>query len=226
MAYRAVLERWKSENMLYVCELPGCLISASSVDIAIAAAPNAIRDYLRWAAAHEIPLESKSIELSVVEEGQPILDGIGPIFSSDSHAPDEHEFDTALMICRAALEDLISLYQEADARQQVYKFQPEEWSAREIMEHIARTDLWYATRLRSPYEPSFTFDPPEDVIDAARYSQSHVEDMMREVFYNGRSARFERDYEDWTLRKLIRRRAGHLREHYPQLLLAVRQRIK
>ncbi len=226
MAYRAVLERWKTANVLYINDLPGCTVRASSLDIAIAAAPEAISAYFRWAKAHHITIENQSLDLAVVEEGQPLMDGVGPFFSSDAHPMTEAEYNLALQVCQAALEDLISLYEQADETQRVYKYSPDEWSARDILAQVARTDLWYATRLRSLFDRQPDFDPPLDPIEAARYASANVEDVLRHVFYNARNSRFETDFEEWTLRKLLRRRAGHLREHYPQMLLAVRQRIK
>lgn len=226
MAYRAVLERWKTENILYINDLPGCTVKASTVDIAIAAAPEAISAYFRWAAARHIPLGEKSLELAVVEEGKPLMDGIGPFFSTDSHPLDDAEYALALQVSKAALEDLVNLYEQVDEAQRVYKYLPHEWSARDILSHITQTDLWYATRLRSMFDRKPDFDPPSDPIEAARYANAHVEDVMREVFYTSRGGRFEVEFEEWTLRKLIRRRVGHLREHYPQMLLAVRQRAK
>jgi len=226
MAYRAVLERWKTENVLYINDLPGCTVKASSLDIAIAAAPEAMNAYFRWAKAHHITIENQSLELAVVEEGQPLMEGVGPFFSSDAHPLDESEYNLALQVCKAALEDLITLYEQADEAQRVYKYLPHEWSARDILAHIAKTDLWYATRLRSMFDRKPDFDPPLDPVEAVRYASANVEDVLRDVFYNARSSRFENDFEEWTLRKLFRRRAGHLREHFPQMLLAVRQRAK
>lgn len=226
MAYRAVLERWKTENILYINDLPGCAIKASTVDIAMAAAPEAMAAYFRWAAAHHIALGEKSLDLAVVEEGRPLMEGVGPFFSTDSHPLDEADYARGVQVIKAALDDLVTLYQQADEPQRTYKFLPHEWSARDVLMHIVETDLWYATRLRSMFDRKPDFDPPADPVEAVAYAHAHVEDVMREVFYNGRNNRFENDFEEWTLRKLIRRRAAHLREHYPQMLLAVRQRAK
>lgn len=226
MPYRAVLERWKTENILYINDLPGCTVKASNVDIVMAAAPDAISAYFRWATAHHILLGEKSLELAVVEEGRPLMEGVGPFFSTDSHPLEEADYLRGVQVMNAALGDLITLYEQADEHQRTYKFLPHEWSARDVLKHIVETDLWYATRLRSMFDRKPDFDPPADPIEAARYAHDRVEDVMRDAFYNARASRFESEFEEWTLRKLIRRRAAHLREHYPQMLLAVRQRAK
>lgn len=226
MPYRAVLERWKTENILYINDLPGCMVKASTVDIVMAAAPEAMAAYFRWAIAHHIALGEKSLDLAVVEEGRPLMEGVGPFFSTDAHPLEEADFTRGVQVIRAALGDLLALYEQADEHQRTYKFLPHEWSARDVLMHIVETDLWYATRLRSMFDRKPDFDPPTDPIEAVHYANAHVDDVMRDVFYNGRNGRFENDFEEWTLRKLIRRRAAHLREHYPQMLLAVRQRVK
>jgi predicted RNase H-like HicB family nuclease len=226
MALRAVIERWSAENILYVCELPGCIVSARSLDTALAAAPDAIRAYVRWARAHVIILPPlNGTELTVVEEGTPAPRGIGPFFSTDNGTLNQTEFDLAVQVCHAALSDLIALYQEADERQQMFKRSDSEWSAFEIMQHVAAMDLWYSTRTLSRYveEPAYTL--PRDAIDAVKFAAECADFTLRDVFEHRRGAKFERDDEEWSLLKLIRRRAGHLREHYPQLLLAVRQRM-
>lgn len=226
MALRAVIERWSSENILYVCELPGCIVSARALDTALAAAPDAIRTYIRWAHTRGITLPPlDGVALTVVEEGTSAQRGIGPFFSADNGVVTAPDFERALAVCRAARDDLIALYQQADERQRVFKRSDDEWSAFEIMQHVAAMDLWYSTRTLSRYveEPVYTL--PRDAIDAVKFAAECAEFTLRDVYEHRPGARFERDDEEWSLVKLIRRRAGHLREHYPQLLLAVRQRM-
>lgn len=226
MAYRAVLERWDAESMLFVCELPGCVVSASTVETVLTAAPGVIYDYLRWARARGIkfPAQDK-MDLSVIEEGQAVMPGVGPFFAADLGMIEDDEFERAIAVCKTAINDLIRIFEEADERQQNYKASETEWSPREIMQHLAAMEIWYSTRPESGLSKQNGYEMPADPVEALKFASECANFSMREVFEKRRNHKFERDYEEWSLIKMIRRRAGHLREHYPQLLLAVRQRI-
>lgn len=226
MLYRAVLERWQTDNRLYVCDLPGCHFVARTVDVVMAGAQNAIRDYFRWARSHQLSLKGDSaVELSIIEEGHAQAGDIGPFFSSDLIALSADELALSFAISTAALGDVVRLYQEAGHSQRFYKHTPDELSADDILRHVARSDLWYATRLYNGYKPPSPPPLPEDSVAAVWFASDYVNQRLMEVFENGRSRKYEADFEEWSLTKVIRRRTAHLREHYPRMLLAVRQRM-
>lgn len=225
MSYRAVIERWNDRQIAYVCELPGCRVTASTVDTTLAALESAIPDYIRWLEGYRIPYKTQgSPELGVVEE-LTAEDGVGPFFSTDLQPPSFDEFEFALVVAAGARDDLIRLYAEASIPQRSYKHTPDEWSADEILMHIAERDLWYASRLETQFSEAVAPELPDAPLEAVIIAAIYVEQRMQYVFDIARSHKFEHGAEEWSLSKVIRRRTGHLRHHYPQLLLAVRQRM-
>lgn len=225
MAYRAVIERWDNRQVAYVCELPGCRVTASTVETALAALESAIPDHLRWLDMYRIFYKRhNSYELSVVEEST-AENGISPFFSTDLQPPGDDEFEFALVTAAGARDDLIRMYAEASIPQRSYKHKPEEWSANEILLHIAERDLWYASRLETEFSESRPPELPDAPLEALIIAAIYVEQRMEYVFDIARSHKFEHGAEEWSLSKVIRRRTGHLRHHYPQLLRAVRQRM-
>lgn len=224
MAYHGLIERWRSETLIYVYELPGFVAIAADTETALEHLPNAVNVHLRWLDAHGLPYQPGTV--TTFEEGVATDTGIGPFFQLDAGSPSLTLLENAEAIGRAALDDLIVLYEEASAEQRAYKFKPDEWSAAEIVRHIAEMDVWYSTRLSLRVTQDFNaVELPADPIAALHFASTLVEERLQQIYDPHRSLKYDADEEDWSLAKVMRRRTAHLREHYPQLLRAVRQRM-
>lgn len=225
MSFRAVIERRADQRLVYVSDLPGCWVSAHSVEVAVAAAEAAIPDYMRWLRAHHIDVpHDGDLELGILEEGE-YQGRIGPFFSTDLHAPNEEQFELALVVGAAARDDLVQLYLEASPQQQVYKYSAAEHSPRDILFEVAERDIWFAQRLEDIFTRTPKITLGEDPVEAVMSACIHIEYRMKHVFDLAASRKFERDGEDWSLTKVIRRRTAYLRQRHADMLLAVRQRI-
>lgn len=227
MSDRGLIERWPNKYRLYLPQLPGFRLERPTVKALMTGAQLAIADHQSWMQRHELPTpEIHPREIKVFEEAEATNTICGPILHNDLYAPGEALFHLALQVGIASCKDLLTLYAEADDRQKVYKFSPDENSVNETLTDIAMRIVWFSTRLENPRRQDTPVDLPEDPAYALEFSQKVFEVRMRVKYTPGQSQKNSLDDEDWTLRKVLRIQTAYLRyEAFPELLRAVRQRI-
>jgi len=207
MRYPAVIEVWSSETLLFVPDLPGFQVNATSPDDAVRLAPTRLLAFLEWISELElITLPSDGADIEVVEtlraEG-----GAGPLFAEDERTPDEDQVELALAVARGEVSDIVELVSDLSEAGMA--------EARQVLTHLSEMDLWYAGRLRVDTTASTAVaDPIETLVQSA----SDVEEAVDRRVELGPDGVWEVDGERWSLAKVLRRRTGHLREHLPELI--------
>ncbi len=218
MQFHALIEEWPDESMAYFRELPGCFSSASTTEEALQAAPAAIERYFRWLKENDIVLIEEVVNpVSVVlAERLGDLGDVGPLFAADRAAPTDLEIDNALNVAATARALIIELVSEVPSHLRDQVLAPGSWSLTQHLEHIMESETWYISRLAEDSEP----EPPVPPMSADDISMKLFENAMdyeiilRELALDQSTQVFVHEGEEWTAAKVLRRMAGHLREHY------------
>lgn len=214
MQYNALVEQWPGETMIYFRQLPGCLFTAQTFEEAIAATPAAIARHIRWLKANEL-IEEIDNDISVVVTERIAAENKGPRFEAELAPPNDEEIDMALNVAGMARAELLDLYESASAEQRDRIPAPGDWSITEHLRHIIESELWYVSRLSdSPREKPLSELSPEITValfDVGMDSELALRNLSKEQ----RTRIFTHEGEEWTAAKVLRRLAGHLREHYP-----------
>ena len=207
MRYPAVIEVWSKETLLFVPDLPGFQVNATSPDAAIRVAPTRLLAFLEWISELDlITLPTDGADIEVVETLRADGDA-GPLFAADERTPNEEEVELALAVARGEVSDVVDLVSDLGEAGMA--------EARRMLTHLSEMDLWYADRLRVDTTPSTAVtDPIETLVQAA----SDVEAAIDRRVELGPDGVWEVDGERWSLAKILRRRTGHLREHLPELI--------
>jgi hypothetical protein len=218
VTFRALIEQWTSETLVFFDGWPGCFVSAATPEEATAAAPAAVTHHLAWLAARGLPTPAgPAPEIELAEHLRPRPGTRGLRFDADLVAPTDEALERALAVGALACADLIGIHDRAGPERRGRSTPP---GARELdrslsdqLRHLAELDLAYVANL-SDGQPT-TIVLPADPAEALRTSNRHVEKTLRTLPVSLRSQLFVRDGEEWTAAKVVRRRTGHLFEHYP-----------
>ncbi len=224
MHYRALVEEWDDETLVFVRELPGFFVSARTGDAAMHAAQDAIDPYFDWLGAHQLPLPfadpaARSAVRIGMGEWLPAsyeLEGVGPLFKADLQAPTPQELDYALRVADAARADLVRVCQRMSPEAQTSIADADGWSIEDHLAHLARVELWYVAALNDGRMPTARL--MDDPVEALQYSGEYAARRLRTLSSEQLGQVFTRDGEQWTAAKVLRRMIAHLREHYPLLL--------
>jgi hypothetical protein len=218
--FHALVEQWRSETLVFFDGWPGCFVSAPAPEEALAAAPAAVADHLAWLAGHGLPVPADGITgVEVAEHLRPRPGVRGLRFEADVAPPSQAGLEHALEVGALACADLIDLYEHAGPRQRLEATPP---GVREVdksiadqLRHIAALDLTYVATLSDRRTAGADVELPDDPAESLRVSDRHVAATLRDLPASLRSRVFVRDGEEWTVAKVIRRRTGHLFEHFP-----------
>jgi hypothetical protein len=218
--YHALVEQWRSETLVFFDGWPGCFASAPVLEEAVAAAPAAVADHLLWLADHGLPVPVDGItSVEVAEHLRPRPGVKGLRFDADLAPPSEAHLEHALTVGALACADLIDVYEHAGPRRRLQTTPPGvqelHKSIADQLRHIAALDLTYVATLSDRQTAGAAIELPDDPAESLRLSNQHVAATLRNLPASLRSRVFLRDGEEWTVAKVIRRRTGHLFEHYP-----------
>ncbi len=205
MSLPAIAEVWASETIVYVPSLPGFQVNGPALDVAFEAAYDRIDGFCQWLVEGEIlPAIPESTELDLIQTLH--ADGEhGPLFDSDREPADEEHRELGLTTGRAALSDLLFVLDDIDGDCR--------HRAERVLRHVAELDRWYATRV-APASGS----PFAALEDELVQSASLLEETIDGIPDSRTRETWTIDGEEWSVRKVLRRRTGHLREHLPELL--------
>jgi hypothetical protein len=214
---RALIEQWPRETLVFFDGWPGCFVSAATPAEAMAAVPAAVAEHRAWLTAHGLAPVDEVAGVEVAEHFRPEAGAKGLRFSADLVPPGDADLERALGIGALACADLIDLFERAGPEQRARTVPPGvhelDKSITDQLRHLAELDLVYAATL-SDRQPA-TVELPADPAGALRTSDQHVAATLRTLPTSLRSRRFVRDGEEWTAAKVVRRRTGHLFEHFP-----------
>jgi predicted RNase H-like HicB family nuclease/rubrerythrin len=217
MQFHALIEERPGESLAYFRELPGCLSSAPTTEGAMQAAPEVVEYYFRWLKENGIVLFESvdSLQVVLAERLSRVNAASRPLFAADRAAPDDQEIDNALNVAATARALIIELATGVPAplREQIPPSGG--WSLTGHLRHVMEQETWYVSRLlEQPGE-----EQPATLMDADTISMQIFENAMdyelllRELTAEQRSRVLLHKGEEWTAAKVLRRMAGHLREH-------------
>jgi predicted RNase H-like HicB family nuclease len=217
VTFRALIEQWGRETLVFFDGWPGCFVSAATLEEAMAAAPAAVTDHLAWLTVHGLGPFDTVARVEIAEHLRPQPGARGLRFDADQMPPSDEDLERALKIGALACAELIDHFERAGPQRRDQAVAP---GAHEIakspadqLRHLAELDLVYAATL-SDRRPA-AVELPSDPTEALRTSHRHVAARLRALPASLRSRRFVHDGEEWTAAKVVRRRTGHLFEHYP-----------
>jgi predicted RNase H-like HicB family nuclease len=215
--FRALIEQWGRETLVFFDGWPGCFVSAATPEEAMAAAPAAVAEHLAWLTARGLGPFGTAARVEVAEHLRPQPGARGLRFSADLVPPSDEDLERALKIGALACAELIDRFERAGPQRRDGAVGP---GAHELakspadqLRHLAELDVVYAATL-SDRRPAAVELPP-DPAEALKTSDRHVAATLRALPASLRSRRFVHDGEEWTAAKVLRRRTGHLFEHYP-----------
>ncbi|MFN8559604.1 MAG: type II toxin-antitoxin system HicB family antitoxin [Dehalococcoidia bacterium] len=221
MLYHAYLE----EDVSGICaahvpDLAGCLAAGATREAALAALPDAVRAYLSWCGAHGDPLpDDGAVEVAVAEVARGyrpwLRGGANALFSVDRAPLGDAELRTYLRRMGYARFDLLALLRLVPPAA-LDTVPPDGGdTVRQIVTHIADTELWYASRIG--HRPTA---PGDDIMHRLVDERARVVEAIlrlaprqRDLVYVPTEQRSEDPEEAWTLRKVLRRLLEHELEH-------------
>ncbi len=220
--YSALVEEWGAETLLFMRELPGCFASAPTVAEAVAGADATVARYLGWATALGLTVPGDgTVAVAVAEHIAPHPGEDGILFTADREAPTQGHIDLALRVGALLCAELIGLYQGASHERRARTLAPGTDQLHQAipaqLRHIAALDLAYIAPLSAPAGVAPDGALPADPAEALTASNRQVEAVVRGVPAEARARVFTEDGELWTVAKVLRRRTGHLSEHYPSI---------
>jgi hypothetical protein len=171
---------------------------------------------LAWLDAHDLPRpEGSGPEVRVAEEMAATAQGGGPLFHDDRQPMRLEEIEAVHRVGSAAVADLLALWERASEwERRTRSARQAGWTPSEILRHVAESDRWYAARL-SPDVSGMAL--PDDPAEAIRRADRAFIGVVRAWWSVWGETVVEREGEQWTVRKVLRRRTAHLREHAQQL---------
>lgn len=219
MQFHALVEEWPDESMAYFRELPGCFSAASTTEAALRAAPETIENYFRWLKENGITLfeeEVKPISVVLKEHLSSANGETGPLFAADRPAPDDLEIDNSLNVAATARALIIELVANVPAELRERPSPAGGWSLTQHLQHIMESETWYVSRLleHPEDEPPTTLTDPDDISMKIFENAMDYEIVLRELTLEQRVRILTHGGEEWSAAKVLRRMAGHLREHY------------
>lgn len=219
MQFRALVEEWPGESMAYFRELPGCFSTAPTTEAALQAAPLAIGKYFRWLKENGIVLFDEEVNPVSVMLAERLsgLENAGPLFIADRAAPSDQEIDNALNVAATTRALIIELVATVPAHLYDKVHTPGGWSLTQHLRHLMENETFYVSRLEeNPAPPQSATSMDADDLSLKIFENAmDYEIILSELTPAQRVRVFVHDGEEWTAAKVLRRMAGHLREHYP-----------
>jgi predicted RNase H-like HicB family nuclease len=210
---------------IFLPQLPGCWIFGKTKESARRKIHWAIGGWCRWARGHGEKLSWTAEEISVIESElltvtyNPVQAGKPePLFWSEVQTVGPEDIRWAKRLMAYAREDLLRLVE--DLRPEALDWQPPDHprSIRNCLDHIARVEWWYLTRL----EVELSEELPEDVFELLRVTREMVWHGLDELPAEKYGGVFQpKKYVSsegticnlWTARKVLRRFVDHERLH-------------
>ena len=208
-------------SLIWVLALPGCVSYGEAPEQAISRAPQVAQAYIDWLRSHgeavPIPIElehepSEVFHVSILEDYE-----INAIFSPDFGAPSAEELARCLRWMDYSRQDLLRLVRDLPAQLLDEKPDPNRWSIREILHHVARAEVWYITRLSS--DPSQTARPayPQETFALLQTTRAWAIQQLQYLPSDVGKQIFTLAGEVWTLKKVLRRFLYHEAYHRQQI---------
>ncbi len=196
--------------LAHVPELIGCVARGKTKEQAIEKIRDAISAYLALLRNRgiRVPSTSEPIELDVTETEALTLD-------PDYRPMSDQELDDLWHLQNASRELLLETLSEMPSGSLNWRQDPQSWSVRNVLEHMARADVWYASRLEE--------NAMAELLWRMAASRELVMTQLHNLPSDARGRVTRHSDEDWTPRKVARRMLEHEQEHLQQVREILKQ---
>lgn len=190
--------------LAHVPELMGCVARGKTKEEAIQRTREAVSAYLALLRHRgiSVPSAAEPIELDVKETEALTLD-------ADYASMSDQELDDLWHVQSASRESLLETLSEMPSSSLNWRHDPQSWSVRNVLEHMARADIWYASRLEEAGFSELTW--------RLAATRELVMNQLHNLPGDARGRVTKHDGEDWTPRKVARRMLEHEQEHLQQI---------
>lgn len=222
MQFNALVEEWPGTSIVFFRELPGCFASGATTEAALQATPAAIEQYFRWLKANDLSIVEEDIHpvnVVLAEKSKSREQASGPLFAADQAAPNEQEINNALNIAATLRALVIEIVANAPAHSLEQPVSPGEWSLLQHLQHIAKQENWYISRLQEhpAAQPGVTELSADDLTMKIFEDAMDNEIILRDLTQEQCTGTFSHENEEWTAAKVLRRQTAHLYEHFLQM---------
>lgn len=210
--YRLLVESWSKEHIAFCRELLGFQLSAPSTEALEERAPAAILKHLDWLRAGGQALPAEAVRALIVERVERDPRGIMPHFAADVRPMTRAELGIAQRVDERSQQELFEIYRRHGPDRAVATQAFGDLTLGALLVQVAELDNWYLTCLTGVSGIALPADPPQAIVSADRHFRTQalrLSDAFHDVVEIA-------DGEAWTFAKMIRRRTGHFREHFPE----------
>jgi hypothetical protein len=223
MQYKIGLENGdENRSIAWMLGHPGCFTYGSDGDAALAAAPEAIRNYIAWIKAHnngECWLPEDDIQLMVdevwdvynIDENYNRVENkyaVNAWFLHDWKPLTSDELDLGFSLLDWSRHDLLETIRDLNQNTLDQTYPDERWSIAGIINHIGGAEWWYLDRLGLAFPRE---ELPEDPFIRSQVVRSHLNQVLPTLVGSTKVVGTEGEF--WSPRKLLRRAAWHERDH-------------
>jgi hypothetical protein len=202
---------------VWVSELLGLFVNESSEDEALRQLPGAIVAYLQWLRRHGEDIEAPdTATVAVTERQTPDLDlaygEYAALFDLDRVPVTDDALAQATRWMRYMRDDTLDLVARLPAAAMAWRRRPDhKYSIADYLEHIARSERWYLTRLWPEVPPHVP--GPTPLLSLAQSRERALDWLLTmPVDLRGKVVEFGGG-DLWTARKVLGRYLYHERYH-------------
>jgi predicted RNase H-like HicB family nuclease len=190
--------------LAHVPELIGCAARGKTKEDALANTRAAIADVLAVLRKHgaRVPAADEPIELAVTETD-------AATFPPDYAPLRDDELEALWERASFSRQELLDVLGALPATALAWRENAEAWSIADIGAHVARADLYYASRLEA--------GGLRELIYRISATRALLLQHLQNVPADQRGHVTRHDGEDWTPRKVARRMLEHEQEHLAQI---------
>lgn len=211
----------EGRSQAWVLGHPGCFAYGPDAEAALAAAPDAIRSYIRWVKAHgeknwfqdeQVEIQpDESWQVFAINEEYDLYDQgytVNAWFRHDWKPLTPMDIERGQKLLSWSRADLLETVKGLSQELLDRKFPKERWSIDGILRHVAGAEWWYLDRLGMA-------DPREKLPENTMERLLCVRVSLLKVLPGLVDSRLVvgKDGEFWSPRKLLRRAAWHERDH-------------
>jgi hypothetical protein len=217
----------EGRSQAWVLGHPGCFAYGTDGPKALAAVPQAIRDYRQWISAHsseswlagtdseqseqsEYRLEETWECYSINSDYELVQDGyeVNAWFRHDWIPLSAEDIRRGLLLLSWGREDLLKMVSKLPVEILERTYPKERWSIAGILKHIGGAEWWYLDRLGLAFARE---DVPEDHFDRLKKARERLVEILLGLAGSKQVTGVSGEF--WSPRKLLRRAVWHECDH-------------
>ncbi len=217
----------EGRSQAWVLGHPGCFAYGADGSEALAAVPQAIRDYRKWITAHtsaswlagadseqseqsEYRLEETWECYSINSDYELVQDGyeVNAWFRHDWIPLSMEDIQRGLLLLSWGREDLLKLVSSLPVEILARTYPKERWSIAGILKHIGGAEWWYLDRLGLAFPRE---DVPEGHFERLKVVREKLIEILPGLAASGQVVGVSGEF--WSPRKLLRRAVWHEYDH-------------